>query len=298
MSILWGKDRDLDYWAALQAGVVPDAEKRAMVLLASMSDERRFSFYCLSGMFPAMGNVTKRIYMVRRWTTVLELEDGRPRASWCILAQDRMLAPETDHVVAMKNILEGSEMNFREIGNAFHYTNDPFRGRVDPQASFPNPYYNGVGPQRPAPNPYYTKSNESDWNEDSALEFREREGWIKALKMKAEVLRDLALMKANDLSVQRAAAFRPELLRDALIERAKDWVRIPPKERYKLPPTSFERMAERATAGMRDIGFMYGIAGNANTAPTYTTDTNNATLVNAGTIGIGTVPIHYNAAIA
>jgi len=251
MSILWGKDRDLDYWTALQAKAVPDAEKRAMGLLASMSDEKRFSFYCLSGMFPAMGNVTKRIYLVRRWTTVLELEDGRPRASWCIMAKDRMIAPETDHVVAFKNLLEGSEMHFREVGNAFHYSNDPFRGSVDPKTGFPNPYYNGIGP---AAQDNKIGLNISDWNEDSALEFREREGWMKSLTLKAELNRQMALEKANEQATKAsAAAFRPWLFRDALIERAKDWVRIPPKERYKLPPTEFERMADRAMIAMNQL---------------------------------------------
>lgn len=278
MSILWGKDRDLDYWSALEASAVPDAEKRAMILLASMSDERRFSFYCLSGMFPAMGNVTKRIYLVRRWTTVLELEDGRPRASWCILAQDRQLAPESDHVVAMKNLLEGSELHFREVGNAFHYSNDPFRGSVNPQASFPNPYHNQVGPE--------TTPGPGDRNEDPALEFRERESWMKALKLKAELPNAATYAEGRRQSVRSAAAFRPELLRDALIERAKDWVRIPPKERYRLPPTSFERMADRAQNVMNNIGRSYGFLGDCTaqtafigtTANTAQVTLNNSTL--------------------
>lgn len=288
MSILWGKDRDLDYWSALEAGAVPDAEKRAMILLASMSDERRFSFYCLSGMFPAMGDVTKRIYLVRRWTTVLELEDGRPRASWCILAQDRQLAPESDHVVAMKNLLEGSELHFREVGNAFHYSEDPFRGSVNPQARFPNPYYNQIGPAtKPAP----TQRRSGDWDEDAALEFRERENWMKALKLKAELPNAATFAEERRQSVRNAAAFRPELLRGALIERAKDWVRIPPKERYKLPPTQFEEMADRAQNAMNNIGRAYGfdtgatqtgfIGTTANTAQTTFT---NATFGNIGAV--------------
>lgn len=275
MSILWGKDKQLDYWAALQADDVPAAERRAMGLLASMSDEKRFSFYCLSGMFPAMGNVTKRIYLVRRWTTVLELEDGRPRASWCILAQDRQIAPETDHVVAMKNLLEGSELHFREVGNAFHYSNDPFRGPVDPRSAFPNPYYNQIGP--PAPAPDSVRVNISDWNEDSALEFKEREGWIKALKLKAELPNKAVVAQERRDAVRSAAVFRPQLFRDALRERAKDWVRIPPKDRYKLPPTSFEQMADRAMGAMQVFGTAYGLGdyGAAGTAGVFTGQTNN-----------------------
>lgn len=310
MSILWGKDKHLDYWAALQADEVPAAERRAMGLLASMSDEKRFSFYCLSGMFPAMGNVTKRIYMVRRWTTVLELEDGIPRTSWCILAQDRQLAPETDHVVAMKNLVEGSEMHFREVGNAFHHRNDPSRGRVDPQTAFPNPYHQQVGPQqkqrfRVENTPmaygqyerltveYVTEGRvpiEQLWNEDSALEFKELEGWIKTLKMKAELPNHATVAEEQRQAVRDAAAFRPQLLRDALIERAKDWVRIPSKERYKLPPTSFEQMSDRAMGAMQGIAGAYGFgalgsgvnlttqAGTANTANFYATNATAATL--------------------
>jgi hypothetical protein len=280
MTILWGKDKDLDYWTAVRAGVVPDAEKRAMALLASISDEQRFSFYCMAGMFPAMGNVTKRTYMIRRWTTVLELEDGRPRASWCILAQDRMVAPETDHVVAMKNIVEGNEMAFREVGNPFHYGHDPFRGRVEAKTEFLNPYLAPIGPDARPPAP----DDPSDWNEDAALLFRNREGWMKALTLKGEIHRQLAIEKADQVHA-RAAGFRQWLVRDALVERAKDWVRIPPKERYKLPPTEFERATARA------MNTLQGMAGGfINNSGTITGDTTNGTInitncvfTNAGT---------------
>lgn len=303
MSILWGKDRHLDYWAALEADQVPDPERRAMGLLASMSDEKRFSFYCLSGMFPAMGNVTKRIYMVRRWTTVLELEDGRPRASWCILAQDRQLAPESDHVVAMKNLLEGSELHFREIGNAFHYSNDPFRGNVNPQTSFPNPYHNEIGPET-GPNlrledtrmdsiqaprvwvdyvPEGRVPVERIWNEDSALQFKELEGWIKTLKMKAELPSRADQGQSRRENERGAAVFRPWLFKLALLERAKDWVRIPPKERYKLPPTQFELQSERARRMMGGIGAAYGLgdsgvfSGTTNTGMFFSNNTTTVT---------------------
>ncbi len=295
MSILWGKDRHLDYWSALEAGVVPEAERRAMSLLASISDEKRFSFYCVSGMFPAMGNVTKRIYLVRRWTTVLELEDGKPKASWCILAQDRMIAPETDHVVAMKNILEGSELEFRQIGNAFHYSEDPFRGTVTPndlKTSFPNPYYNPIGPEQ-RDHPYCEEYEMVDtpqgsmmpprvelrrprdqrranvareWNEDAALQFRELEGWIRTLRIKAEFMAEGPLRARKAQNVREAAVYRPWLTRQALLERAKDWVRIPSKDRYKLPPTHFEGVADRAMNYMGHLGAQLGIGqagGNA-----------------------------------
>jgi hypothetical protein len=276
MSILWGKDRSLNYWSAAREGAVPDAEKRAMGLLASISDEERFSFYCMAGMFPAMGNVTKRIYMIRRWTTVLELEDGRPRASWCILAQDRSIAPETDHVVAMKNILEGNELAFREVGNAFNYGHDPFRGRVEAKTEFMNPYLTPIGPDasRQAP------EDPSGWNEDSALLFRERAGWMKALTLKGELHRKLAIEKADPVQA-RAAAFRQWLVRNAFTERAKDWVRIPPKQRYQLPPTEFERAAGRAITALQG---MAGTAGGfVNNAGSITTDTSTITYTNMAT---------------
>jgi len=140
--ILWGPERKLDYWAALRAGGVPEAEKRAVSLLASISDERRLGYYLHSGLFPALGNATKRIYMVRRFHTVVELDDGVPAASWCILTKDRGRIPETDHVVAMKNLIEGEEMAFREVGNCFQPNTDPFVGQVPLESEFPNPYLN------------------------------------------------------------------------------------------------------------------------------------------------------------
>lgn len=142
--ILWGPDRKLDFWSALRAGAVPEREKRAVSLLASIADERRLSYYLLSGLFPALGNATKRIYMVRRFHTVVELDDGVPVASWCILTKDRHSIPETDHVVAMKNVIEGEEMAFREVGNCFEPNTDPFHGTVPLRSEFVNPYVNGA----------------------------------------------------------------------------------------------------------------------------------------------------------
>jgi hypothetical protein len=290
MSILWGKDKDLDYWSALRNDVVPDAERRAMALLASISDEQRFAFYCMAGMFPAMGNVTKRTYMVRRWTTVLELEDGRPRASWCILAQDRMVAPEMDHVVAMKNILEGNEMAFREVGNAFHFGHDPYRGRVEANTEFMNPYLTPIGPDARSQAP----KDPSDWNEDSALQFKELEGWIKTLKLKAELPSRALLAQEKRDAVRSAAAFRPLLLRDALRERAKDWVRIPPKERYKLPPTEFERVTARTIHTLQGMaGTAGGFVNNAGTLTGYTGTNGTLFCTNAATV---TPNVYFNIA--
>lgn len=114
---LWGTDRNVDFWTARGRGMVAQEELRAMGLLASISDERRFSEYAHYGMYLAMGNVSRRIYLVRRFQTVLELSDGAVVGAWCLETKDRREIPETDHVAALKNIIEGEELSFREIGN-------------------------------------------------------------------------------------------------------------------------------------------------------------------------------------
>lgn len=161
---LWGPDKTLDYWAARRAGLVPSQETRAMQLLASMADERRFSFYCISGMFPAMGNVTRRTYLVRRFSTILELDAGVPVGAWCVVTQDRNAIPETDHVVAMKNLIEGEEMAVREIGNRTGW------GISDGDIGFPN----GFAPARAFRRPVRDALQQSvaDWDRPRAL--RER----------------------------------------------------------------------------------------------------------------------------
>ena len=50
--------KDWDKGCALADHIAPE-ERRAMALLASITDERRFSLYCMTGHMPAMGNVTK-----------------------------------------------------------------------------------------------------------------------------------------------------------------------------------------------------------------------------------------------
>lgn len=115
--MLWGPDNNLDFWTARAAGLVAAPEQRAVSLLAKHSEERRFSLYCRTGQMAAMGNMTKRIYLIRRFAGVLELEDGRPRASWCMNGGGRHRLPESDHVVAMKLMIEGEEYVFRTTGN-------------------------------------------------------------------------------------------------------------------------------------------------------------------------------------
>lgn len=116
-AILWGPRKDRDYWAALRAGMVEKAEQRAVALLRSLSDERRFSIYALTGKFVAMGDVTKHLYVLEHHGGVIEHDDMGPCATWCIAAENRYLTPETDNVVTLKTLIEGEEMYFRRIGN-------------------------------------------------------------------------------------------------------------------------------------------------------------------------------------
>ena len=141
--LLWGPDRKLDFWKASRAGQVGPEERRAVSLLSSYADEERLSYYLHSGLFPALGNVTKKIYMVRRFHTVVELDDGVPAISWCILTTTRHSVPETDHVITMKNLIEGEELSFREVANRFQPNTDPFVGTVPLRNYVANPYVNG-----------------------------------------------------------------------------------------------------------------------------------------------------------
>lgn len=145
VDVLWGPGKGLDFWTARARGLVHAEEERAVTLLARICDERRFSFYCLSGMLPAMGNVTRRTYLVRRFTTVLELDAGLPVAAWCIVTRDRGWIPETDHVVTLKNLLEGEELAFRATGNRFPQY-DPSNGRAG-LPGFPNAYVAPFAPR-------------------------------------------------------------------------------------------------------------------------------------------------------
>lgn len=114
----WGDSRDLDYWTALACGEVDEPEQRAVDLLRRTTDEERFGYYCQTGMLPVMGNVTGRIYLLQRGGQAIELEDGRVVASWCIsIGPHATEIPGTDHVVVLRNMVEGEELDFLEIGN-------------------------------------------------------------------------------------------------------------------------------------------------------------------------------------
>jgi hypothetical protein len=115
---LWGHDRGLDYWTALARGEVPGPEQRAVALLKRVVDPYRFSLYCLLGRLPVMGNVTRTLYLVEKGGGVVELEDGFGIASWCIsIGPHSEDVPGTDHVVALRSIIEGEEMAFLRTGN-------------------------------------------------------------------------------------------------------------------------------------------------------------------------------------
>ena len=137
---LWGPERDLDFWTAREKGVVPEPELRAMKLLASMCDEKRFAFYCHEGFIAALGNVTKHLYLVRRYARVQETMDGRVLNEWCVMTRDQHQIPETDVVLALKSLIEGEEIFFRETGNRFAWgvnqkQSDPYRmSFIEPKA--------------------------------------------------------------------------------------------------------------------------------------------------------------------
>src|SRR5579871_261788 len=131
--ILWGPKRDLDYWTAREAGLVPEPERRAMKLFASECDEERFSLYCHLGTVAALGSMTRHIYIVRRYKTVVEVVDGQVVGGWCVVTRDRHVTPETDHVLTLKSLIEGEEYSFRDTGNSVSYgleegkVSDPYR---------------------------------------------------------------------------------------------------------------------------------------------------------------------------
>lgn len=114
---LWGIGADLDYWTAQRRGEVEDAERRAVELLRRNTDPVRFGLYCLTGEIAAMGNVTKRTYLVRKHGGVVEIEDGRRVAGWCIHLHEWMHVPDTDNVIALRNVIEGEELAFIRTGH-------------------------------------------------------------------------------------------------------------------------------------------------------------------------------------
>lgn len=114
---LWGSG-DTPFAAALAAGTVSSAERRAVALLASTCDAWRVGIYLASGRLPAIGNLTRALYVVRRFNTVLEYDGDRAVRSHCIEAVNRPILPETDHVALVRMLIEGEEREFLARANS------------------------------------------------------------------------------------------------------------------------------------------------------------------------------------
>lgn len=131
--LLWGDEPGVDFWTACARGQVPAPERRAVDLLYELCDKERVDCYCATGGLPVMGNVTGKIYVINRRYGIDELADGRAVHNWCIAIGDPDV-PRTDSVIAIKNLIEGEELKFREIGNIFGASMSPSRpiGTLNP----------------------------------------------------------------------------------------------------------------------------------------------------------------------
>ncbi len=114
---LWGKLRNMSFSQAQKNGLVSDQEARAVELMRSVCDRERVEIYLKCGVLPARGNLTGRTYLVRRFKRVAEFHRNEVVAEWCIRLKPEY--PETDNVVAMKNMIEGEEGEFRKQANLF-----------------------------------------------------------------------------------------------------------------------------------------------------------------------------------
>jgi hypothetical protein len=102
----------------MSRGEVKKQEARAVEMLRSLCDPERFSIYLQWGDIPARGTLTGHMYLVRRFARVAEFVDGKQHGEWCIHI-DKNKFPETDNIVALKNMIEGGESMFRETANFF-----------------------------------------------------------------------------------------------------------------------------------------------------------------------------------
>ncbi len=107
---------DLDFITAHAASHVEDAEARAVDLLRQICDRERYDRYLQTGHLVCLGNLTHRLYVVRRRQRAEEYVDGEKIGEWCIHIQHAS-GPPTDNVIALKNLIEGEEQLFRGIGN-------------------------------------------------------------------------------------------------------------------------------------------------------------------------------------
>lgn len=133
----WGKEGKYAFREALERGQIPAEEVRAVQLLATISDPERLEFYLTTGVFPARGNLTGLTYLIRKGGGAYEVSGVDLVANWCIAVDDgpvgRAAVPPTDHVTALRTLIEGEEQAFRREGNrsTVRHTNPPrpFFGR-------------------------------------------------------------------------------------------------------------------------------------------------------------------------
>lgn len=112
---LWGEKGSIQFFEAKRRGCVEQNELRAMELMRKLCDEERFLIYTTYGQIPARGNLTGKIYLIRRRRTVLEFDNGKPVAVLCVHIDTRF--PQTDNTVVLKNLIEGEEGHFLKTAN-------------------------------------------------------------------------------------------------------------------------------------------------------------------------------------
>lgn len=115
MAELW---KSKNFWTALKLGLVDEPEKRAVSLLSKICDPKRLGVYLSTGVMVAMGNITRRMYLIHRSSGVDELDSNWNVAFyWCIHTGFGSGIPPTDDVITIRNLIEGAEQTFRRIGN-------------------------------------------------------------------------------------------------------------------------------------------------------------------------------------
>lgn len=117
--LLWG--RGTDFWTALEDGLVPQPEQRAVHLLSELCDPERVAIYCMSGCLPAMGNLSRNTYLVKKTGGADLIENGYIRCFYCISIDDANV-PRTDSVLTIKNMIEGEEAMFLKIARKWTET--------------------------------------------------------------------------------------------------------------------------------------------------------------------------------
>jgi hypothetical protein len=111
--------RTVGYFEADRLGLVPENERRAVSLLGSLCDPYRTGLYLTHGAMPAIGNATRRLYVVTRERKIYEFPDPYLRyvVGWCLHITSSADSPSTDYVLAAKSLIEGEELSFRATAN-------------------------------------------------------------------------------------------------------------------------------------------------------------------------------------